>query len=58
LGGGSKISVGVGTGGMFRTGGDEDGESLAEGLALIGGAVESGVVAGDAGLPGLGGWDA
>ncbi|HEY7273104.1 MAG TPA: hypothetical protein VH502_10250 [Actinoplanes sp.] len=52
--------MGVGTGGMFRTGGGADeGEPLAAGLAVIDGAVVAGVVsAGEAGAPGRGGWDA
>jgi hypothetical protein len=59
LGGGLRISVGVGTGGMFSTGGGaDDGEPPGEGLAVISGVVEGGVVTdGDTGAPGRGGWD-
>jgi hypothetical protein len=54
-----RISVGVGTGGIFSTGGGaDDGEPPTEGLAMISGVVEAGVVTGgDTGAPGRGGWD-
>jgi hypothetical protein len=54
-----KISVGVGTGGMFSTGAGEDvAEAAGDGAVVVNGAVEEGVLGGvAAGAPGRGGCD-
>jgi hypothetical protein len=59
LGGGLRISVGVGTGGMVSTGGGADEfEPVGEGAAETSDPVEVGVVRGvEAGAPDWGGWD-
>jgi hypothetical protein len=59
MGGGLRISVGVGTGGMVSTGGGADEvEPVGEGAAGTSGPVEVDVDGGvDGDAPGRGGWD-
>jgi hypothetical protein len=60
VGGGLKISVGVGTGGMSSTGGGADAVVVAgAGAVVINGAVEPAGAVGrvDTGAPGRGGWE-